>query len=316
MARFYKNDGGGVYCYVDSMKLATKLDFNKLLNQLSNSTKVDIITYSFDKLDFIKMLLNQGKSVRLILNSKSRTFKRAYGDLVGLSDNLAIYVNDKIHSKWILGDSQFVYTGSQNLEDSDSFENISIFNDSKIYEYYESVFNNILQGITPYNIKPINNTLIPNSPTASCYVPYEKTHSINVQNLDIKFSANGMVNWNQKFNGYHNRDILITTFSIPKFDYANEIVNKILRQGNRLHIVANNIAKNKLEKLKENNPSLTYSISPNIHAKLVLVDGKNKIVWSSSQNFGSSTWTEDTVNIKGEETPYYFYKKALQELII
>lgn len=117
MARFYKNDGGGVYCYVDSMKLATKLDFNKLLNQLSNSTKVDIITYSFDKLDFIKMLLNQGKSVRLILNSKSRTFKRAYGDLVGLSDNLAIYVNDKIHSKWILGDSQFVYTGSQNLED-------------------------------------------------------------------------------------------------------------------------------------------------------------------------------------------------------
>ena len=70
MARFYKNDGGGVYCYVDSMKLATKLDFNKLLNQLSNSTKVDIITYSFDKLDFIKMLLNQGKSVRLILNSK------------------------------------------------------------------------------------------------------------------------------------------------------------------------------------------------------------------------------------------------------
>ena len=76
------------------------------------------------------------------------------------------------------------------------------------------------------------------------------------------------------------------------------------------------LAKNKLEKLKENNPSLTYSISPNIHAKLVLVDGKNKIVWSSSQNFGSSTWTEDTVNIKGEDTPYYFYKKALQELII
>ena len=53
-----------------------------------------------------------------------------------------------------------------------------------------------------------------------------------------------------------------------------------------------------------------------MHAKLVLVDGKNKIVWSSSQNFGSSTWTEDTVNIKGEDTPYYFYKKALQELII
>lgn len=67
-----------------------------------------------------------------------------------------------------------------------------------------------------------------------------------------------------------------------------------------------------MKQLQKENPKLRFCTKPNIRAKLILVNGKHKIVWSSSQNFGSSTWTEDTLNLKSNDASVYnFFKTKL-----
>lgn len=311
-----KCDGGGDTYMVDNMTVATHLDFSKILNQVSNATRVDIITYNLKNVNFVKELLREHKTVRIVLNPCSKGYYQVVKDLQRFSNNIKIYPNNHIHSKWILADPNFVYTGSQNISDSDSFENIVIFVDKIIYSYYHKIFNIIINNGGPYNIKPNNNVVIKNNYSNKNYFPYFDNQSSSVKKVTVKFATDGMVNWNQKFNGYHNRDIIITTLTIPSFEYANLILNKLFKQRNKVAIIANDMSINKLNKLKLYNPKLAFCTCPNIHAKLVLVDGKNKIVWSSSQNFGSSKWIEDTINIKdGRSKVYSFYKHKLAKFL-
>lgn len=319
MSYFKSQDGGGKIYSGAKVYLSTQLDFDWILNHISSANEVDIITYSLSRIDFIDKLIKAGKTVKLITNPHSSTFDSAYSQLekLTLDKKLIIQKNDHIHSKWILADNDFVYTGSQNIANSNSFENIVMFHDSKIYQYYKDVFNAIFEDdLGPYNIKPNNYTNVESKPNKSDILTesnYDDNSIYTVDDVTVKFSAISMVNWNQKFNGYHNRNIIITTLSIPKFDYANEIIHKLVRQGNNVTIIANNIAEDKLKLLKEENPSIEYFIKPNIHAKLVLVGGIHKIVWSSSQNFGSSTWTEDTINLKSDDNSIYdFFQKKLR----
>ena len=304
-------DGGGAYLTIKQVEARIQLNFDQILDEIKDSTEVDIVTYSLQKFDFIANLIKAGKKVRIMLNPHSRTFDDAYKQLKDMGLESSIIRNDTIHSKWILADPNFVYTGSQNLVDSDSFENVLIFNDADLYSYYKDAFTKICNDHTRTNtIKPRNKTFIPKNYGNNTSMPYENTSSILVGPLKIKTSALGTASWNQKFNGYHNKNITITTLTIPSFDYADMIVGKILAQGNKLKIIANDIAKDSLKKLKDAHPQLDTCTLPNIHSKLALIsDPQNgrKIVWSSSQNLGSSTWTEDLIHIKSVRVYDYFW---------
>lgn len=314
-----KSDNGGDTYVVDKITVGSRLSFDEIYSNTKNASEIDIITYSLsDKgLDLIFDLVNNGKSVNLILNPHFKGFENISNRIKKFNlKELKVYKNLRVHSKCIIADPNFVYTGSQNLLESTALENTALFNDRIIYDLYKNAFNSILNGKHPYNIKPQNKTFISKnySSRKQCF-RYLKP--VSTSDTEVKFTCNGMVNWNQKFNGYHNRKITICTFTIPNFDYANKIVKKLFAQGNDVQIIANDISENDLKALRREYPNLKAYVHPNIHAKFVLVGGKNKIIWSSSQNFGSSTWIEDTINIKAKDnTIYDFYKKQLCEFTL
>lgn len=112
------------------------------------------------------------------------------------NSKLSIYKNNHIHSKWALADNNFVYTGSQNVTDSDSFENIVIFQDPIIYEYYKKAFIDIIHNKEPYNIQPKNSISIKKNYFKSKYSPYSDKSGCLISNVKVKFAANGMLNRN------------------------------------------------------------------------------------------------------------------------
>ena len=90
------------------------------------------------------------------------------------------------------------------------------------------------------------------------------------------------------------------------------MLTKLFKQQNDVTIYANSIALPTLEKLRKQFPSLNFETRPNLHSKMVLVE--DNIVWISSQNFGTSTWFENTLNIKSKDA-YYYFEAILKEFL-
>lgn len=117
------------------------------------------------------------------------------------------------------------------------------------------------------------------------------------------------LNWNQKLNGYHNRKIIIATLILPGKEYVETILTKLLDHDNEVEIIAGVTSKDRLAYFKKKLPSLKYTVLPNMHVKFILIenDSQNKqgYVWLSSQNFGTSDWFENTINLKSNSVVKY-----------
>lgn len=310
-------DGGGDTWRVKYLYLATQLDFDKILSQLRDASKVEIVTYSFGQTAFLKRLLDEGKYVTVVINPHSKNYYSFINWTSKLSnkENLSIYAIDNIHSKLILADNNFVYAGSQNMVDTYSFENIVIFHDRKIYEYYHQMLWQRLCSNAP-ETKSKHGIVIPKKISGQSRQLYCDRAVFRADNVKAKISVLKSGGWATGFNSYYNRDIIITTLTIPNPEYANKIIQKQFQHENRVTLVANSLSSNSLKWLKAENPSLHCYTSPNIHAKMVLVDGKQTIVWSSSQNLGFSNWRESSINLKASKPIIYdFFKNKLFNLL-
>lgn len=303
-----KCDNGGNVFKVAEMELLTKIDFIEMFSEIDESKEIDIVTYSFFDEEFVKNLLKGKKNVRVLLSSnhkKSSDYKTIIENACLGAD---VKLTDKTHAKIVLIAPDFVYLGSQNIGDSDWFQAGVLFkNDVVIYDYYKKIVDDFEKGKKLYNYPQKSNTFIESTKNNIKYkIPFVTDKpSIKINNIDVKLST--MLNWNQKFNGYHGRKIIVTTYSLPNYDYARTMIEKILNQGNQLTIYANDISSSILKKLSEEFPELSYMTFPNLHSKMILVE--ENIVWLSSQNFGTSTWFENTINIKSKEAYRYFYNR-------
>ena len=306
-----KCDNGGDTFHIDEATIWSKINFQDIFKELRKSQDVRIITYSFQDNEFIRKIFTGLTKVQVLL-SKNNRFSASYQEFIKQNfPNFEVDLIDKTHAKIILAEPNFVYLGSQNIEQSDWFQTGILFKDSLVYNYYINIFDNLRNKVRPYNYKQKSKNYFSSNMSKSIQKPFSPSEpAINIYDVAIKFSY--ALNWNQKFNGYHGRNIVITSYTLPNYDYVCTILTKLFKQGNRVTIYANTISDNVLRHLSKKFPCLNYKTFPNMHAKMVLVD--NNIVWLSSQNLGTSSWFENTINIHSKKAYKYFYDR-LNEFI-
>lgn len=302
--------GGDSYC-LDNIELLTNIDFKKIFAEISSSTKIDIVTYSFHDDEFVKNLLQNKKNVRVLLSNVPNQSDH-YDNLIrGITPDSEVIQVDETHAKIILAYPNFVYLGSQNIEQSDWFQTGVIIRDEVIYNYYLNIIDDLAKGKSLYNYSKKSSYYVLPNYTKQPYTPFKSSiPSKKLSNIKVKFSK--MLNWNQKFNGLRNRELIITTYTLPKLEYIRTILKKLFKQKNDVTIYANTMAQCTLEELKRQFPNLKYETRPNLHSKMVLV--KDNIVWLSSQNFGSSGWFENTLKIDSKEAYDYFEARLIEFL--
>lgn len=337
MTRIVKSDNGGNIYAIDNVKFGIQVDWTEVFNILKNSSQIYILTYSISNYNFIAELSKQPnvKIIDIILCKEWRKSFETKAILENMSSKIKVRLVKDIHTKIILGAPSFVYLGSENIDCPDDkwFQNTTYFLDKMVYNHYLKVACDLWEGKRQYNIQktnrkyvdfydPGNNSFIKRN--YSSIIPIDAIYN----NLIIKLSD--QLNWNQKFNRYCDRSIIITTYTIPDLYYAERILKKILAQGNDVTIIANDISIDRLHYLKELFPNnFYYHTRPNIHAKMVLVNNNDnkirnikqgkQIVWLSSQNFGTSGWMENTICVKSKNSKdskvYQFYKKNLYNFL-
>lgn len=313
MTTFYlKSDNGGdTYC-LDNIELLANIDFLKIFKEISTSSKIDIVTYSFYDDEFVKALFCDKINVRVLL-SKVPKQSQHYTDLIReiVRDSEVIQV-EETHAKIVLADPDFIYLGSQNIEQSDWFQTGVVIRDIGIYKYYLKIVDDLANGKLFYNFPHKSSGYVLPYRNNISYKPFKTSiPSKKLKNVIVKFSK--QLNWNQKFNGVRNRNIIITTYTLPNLDYNRSILTKLFKQNNNVTIYANSIALQTLKKLKGEFPNLNYDTRPNLHSKMVLIE--DNIVWISSQNFGTSTWFENTLNIKSPDA-YFYFEALLREFLL
>ena len=300
-----RSDGGGDTYIVDSVELRTIMDWKNLLESAGDKAKITIVTYSFYGVDLIKDM----KNVTLIMNSKR--FDSKFNESLPMAK---IQHFDNTHAKIVLIEPNIVCLSSQNFGPSCWFEgSLVVRDDPAIYQHYFEHIKNIDKNRTG-NIKrgSFSDGSKHYGKVAGNPKPYAPNiGSLSLSDVEIKFST--MVNWNQKFNGCRDRDIIVCTYTLPNLDYVRTILGKLFKQGNRVRIVANKICEPVLSRLACEFDELKISIKPNMHAKMILID--SNLVWLSSQNFGTSGWLENTVRIKSDKA-YQFYKDRLDEYLL
>ncbi|HFI0162387.1 TPA: hypothetical protein ACGORW_000157 [Streptococcus suis] len=313
-ASYIKNesDNGGDTYLLDSIELLSSIDFIKIFEEFSSTAKIDIVTYSFYDDEFVKKPFCKKTNIRVLLSNVPK-LSQHYADLIQkIVPNSDVVQVEETHAKIILAEPNFVYLGSQNIEQSDWFQTGVIIRDEVIYKYYLNVVNDLAKGKSPYNFSSkSSNYVLPNQNRLP-YNPFTPSiSSKKLNNVKVKFSK--QLNWNQKFNGLRSRKIIITTYTLPNIDYIRTMLIKLFKQQNEVTIYANSIALPTLEKLSIEFPSLNFDTRPNLHAKMVLVEGN--IVWISSQNFGASSWFENTLNIKSDDA-YCYFEAMLREFLL
>ncbi|ACO17689.1 Uncharacterised protein [Streptococcus pneumoniae] len=114
------DNGGGTYC-LDNIELLANIDFIKIFEEISTSSKIDIVTYSFYDDEFLKALLYDKINVRVLL-SKISNQSQHYTDLIReIVPNSEVIQVEETHAKIVLAEPNFVYLGSQNIDQSDWF---------------------------------------------------------------------------------------------------------------------------------------------------------------------------------------------------
>ncbi|KJU96817.1 phospholipase D-like domain-containing protein [Streptococcus gordonii] len=307
-----KSDNGGDTYHLDNIELLSHIDFHSIFEEISSSAKIDIVTYSFYDDEFVKELFREKRNVRVLL-SKIHKQSQHYADLIReIVSNSEVIQVEKTHAKIILAEPNFVYLGSQNIDQSDWFQTGVIIRDQDIYNYYLNIVDDLANGKPPYNFSHKSSDYVSPNYTKIPYEPFKPSiSSKTLHNVEVKFSK--QLNWNQKFNGLHNRKIIITTYTLPNLDYIRTMLKKLFKQQNDVTIYANSIALPTLKNLKNEFQNLIFETRPNLHSKMVLVD--DNIVWISSQNFGTSAWFENTLNIKSDAA-YCFFETTLREFLL
>lgn len=100
--------------------------------------------------------------------------------------------------------------------------------------------------------------------------------------------------------------VLISTYSLPRLDYACKIFSK---RSSGTTLLVNSKFRSRAKEILDRFPDIEIYLKDDIHAKLVLIEPET--VYLGSDNFGSSKWFETTIGIKSKEA-YKHYKKIMQ----
>ena len=230
-----KSDNGGDTYHLDNIELLSHIDFHSIFEEISSSAKIDIVTYSFYDDEFVKELFREKRNVRVLL-SKIHKQSQHYADLIReIVSNSEVIQVEKTHAKIILAEPNFVYLGSQNIDQSDWFQTGVIIRDQDIYNYYLNIVDDLANGKPPYNFSHKSSDYVSPNYTKIPYEPFKPSiSSKTLHNVEVKFSK--QLNWNQKFNGLHNRKIIITTYTLPNLDYIRTMLKKLFKQQNDVTI--------------------------------------------------------------------------------
>lgn len=103
--------------------------------------------------------------------------------------------------------------------------------------------------------------------------------------------------------------IIICTYSVPSEKYVHEMFD--LRSKN-VTLIVNEKFTDKAIKIADRYPDMTVIACNDMHAKIMLVEPD--VVWLSSENFGYSSWFEESIGFISPEG-YRYYKEKISEHI-
>lgn len=310
-----KSDNGGVYCTLKKITLMTGMDYKEILTSVSPDRKVAIWTYNLfsrEGFTFYKDCLSHLQNCELIVNKIDEPMRKKFDNEL---PNITLISKANTHAKILLIAPDIVYLASQNFGDNpDWFQYAVRIQDEEAYQFYSkdtafyagtTLTNNICQSRN----NAVGALMTSTSDNNGNFSPDYSGISLNL--VDGKLAST--VNWNQKFNGVRGRDIIICTQTMPDMSYCKTIIGKLIRQDNRICIVAHQTSKGKLCKLQQEYKQITFETYSNFHAKMVLISPAKTngegIVWLSSQNFGDSGWYEHLLNLKSAKAYEYYLEK-------
>lgn len=307
-----KDNGGKKYALKTPFKIVTKVNWKEIIQAIKESSEIKIITYTIN-LAFVWELLNNTKAkITIILSTDTASADYYKSKIENMSSEVVVKLKEKTHAKIIVANSGFIYLGSQNVGFDSGFQACILMKDHIIYEEYNQIIDNLMMGLTLPTVKIKNknrNVDYPQNKKSSASFEYFTFNPEIIINRGTEVKIAKSLNWNQKLNGYHNRKIIIATLTLPGKEYVETILTKLLDHGNKVEIIAGVTSKDRLVYFKKKFPSLKYTVLPNIHAKFILIenDSQNKqgYVWLSSQNFGTSGWFENTINLKSNSVVKY-----------
>ena len=308
-----KETNGGTKGVINKIRFMTGLDYETVLSQVPSNSKVTICTYDvYGDDSFFKRTLGHLQDCELIVN---RIVPRDKEFFKCELPNVRVRVCEGekgTHAKMILISPDTVYLSSQNFSMADWFQHAVCIQDKDVYNhYYKCLQEYVNKGITG-NILGQKKDVYDISLFQTNGLGNYKPDLWGIEELNVDVILAKSVNWNQKFNNVRDRHIVICTQTLPNMDYVRTMISKLLGENNKICIIAHYDAGFRLEALKNEFPSIKTYIYNNFHAKMVLIE--KDIVWLSSQNFGTSTWFENTIRIKNQKA-YNYYVHKLEEFI-
>ena len=276
--------------------------------------KVTICTYGLygTFVDFYRPALSHLEDVDLIINNIG-VFKDLFSDNL---KNVHVFETDKSHAKMLLIEPNEVYLSSQNFTcDLDWFQHAVYIKDANAYQFYLNNVNNFKEKGWTGNIQ--KNTVGTWDKPANAPTGVINPDIQGITAHQVKGKYMGTVNWNQKFNNVENRNVIITTYTLPDMQYVRMMLDKLINiKHNVVTIYANSKVESKLYELCQEFSDFNYKTFSNMHAKMMLYNNLNYsggTALLSSGNFGTSGWFENLILVK--EKAYDYYKAKLEEFV-
>lgn len=295
------------------------MDYKKILTSMPSDQTITIWTYdvySKEGFKFYKDCLGHLQDCTLIVSKITDSMRQKFETELPC---VTLVNKENTHAKILVIPPDIVYLSSQNFGDNpDWFQYAVRIQDWGACQFYMGETADHKDGDSTNNIRQTGNSFADYTRQASNnygkYIPDYSGISLSAVEAKLEYT----VNWNQKFNGYFDRDFLICTYTLPDYGYCQRMIEKLLKQRNRVHFIANTKSEEPLRKLQQEFGKITFEVYSNFHAKMVLVSpvnaGRNGIVWLSSQNFGDSGWFEHLFRLKSA-TAYEYYLGKLEGFV-
>jgi len=302
-------DCGGYAGKIPSVRLMTALDFSAILSDTDPDTEVTICTYNLSgPIDQYIACMWHLKNCTLIVTKLTGAYRQLFEKYLS---NIRLVEVAASHAKIILIAPNRVYLSSQNLFQDGMFQHAEMIEDEVAYNLYKKMTHGRGGNLRDIWGESYSEDLNYDPVFQGNVVP--DSEGIILKNVRGKYQT--MLNYNGNLNSIYNRDIIICTYTLPNKPYVTKILEKLVRNGNRITLIANSVMQNRIKELEEV-ADFDYHLFDNVHAKMILCskDGErgDNITLLSSQNFGLSTWFENTLRLKGEK-PYTFYKQKIEE---
>ena len=306
-----KADCGGYAGKIPSVRLMTALDFSAILSDTNPDTEVTICTYNLSgPIDQYIACMWHLKNCTLMVTKLTGAYRQLFEKYLS---NIRLVEVPASHAKIILIAPNRVYLSSQNLFQVGMFQHAEMIEDEIAYEVYKKMTHRRGGNLRGFHGEAYSEALNYDPLFEGNVVP--DSEGITLKNVRGKYQT--MLNYNGNLNSIYNRDIIICTYTLPGKPYVAKVLEKLDRNGNRITLIANSVMQNRIKELEEV-ADFDYHLFDNIHAKMILCskDGErgDYITLLSSQNFGLSTWFENTLRLKGEK-PYIYYKEKIEEFI-